>query len=145
MKILAVVLCLGLTAFAEETRVNAKDVPAPVLAAAGKAYPKAQIKGWEKNIEKGTTTYEVTMTDGAAKWQVAFEPGGDFVAREESIPLASLPAAVQDAIKTKNPKATLRSAEKITRAKTTEYEVGLRNAAKKEVTLAADGKSLAEE
>ena len=64
------------------------------------------------------------MASGGAKWQVVFEADGAFVAREEVIPMTSLPTVVRDAVKAKYPKATLHAAEKITRATTTEYEVG---------------------
>jgi uncharacterized membrane protein YkoI len=138
-------LCLSLTVTAQEQKVNQKDVPAPALAAATKAYPKAQVKGWEKETKDGKTLYEVTMASGGAKWQVVFEADGAFVAREEVIPVTSLPSAVRDAVKAKYPKATLHSAEKITRATTTEYEVGVKNAPKKELVLTSDGKILSEE
>ena len=141
----ALALCLTLTVTAQEQKVNQKDVPAPALAAATKAYPKAQVKGWEKETKDGKTLYEVTMADGGAKWQVVFEANGAFVAREEVIPVTSLPTVVRDAVKAKYPKATLHSAEKITRATTTEYEVGVKNAPKKELVLASDGKILSEE
>ena len=141
----ALAMCLSLAVFAQETKVKAKDVPAPARAAATKAYPKAQIKGWEKVVEDGKTTYEVTMADASAKWQVVFEADGALVAREEVIPVASLPAAVRDAVKAKYPKATLNSAEKITRPTSTEYEVGLKNALKKEIVVTSDGKILKEE
>ena len=141
----AFALCLSGAVFAQESKIKANDVPAPALAAATKAYPKAQIKEWEKNVEDGKTTYEATRTDGAAKWQVVYEASGAFVAREEVIPVASLPAAVRDAVKVKYPKATVHSAEKITGATATEYEVGLNNAPKKEVVVASDGKILKEE
>ena len=141
----ALALCLSYAAFAQETKVDEKDVPAKARAAATKAYPKAQIKEWEKVVEDGKTTYEVTMTDGSASWQVVFEGNGKFVAREEVIPVASLPAAVRNAVTAKYPGATLSSAEKITGPKKTEYEVGLKNAAKKEIVLASDGKILKEE
>lgn len=141
----ALALCLSLAAFGQETKIKAKDVPAPALAAATRAYPKAQVKEWEKNVENGKTTYEVTMAEGAAKWQVVFGADGAFEAREEVIPVTSLPAAVRDAVKAKYPKATLHSAEKITRTTETEYEVGLKNAPKKEVVLSSGGKILKEE
>jgi hypothetical protein len=125
--------------------VKAKDVPQPVLAAATKAAPNAKVKEWEKNVEDGKTTYEVSMTEGSAKFQLVFEPNGTYVAKEETIPVSSLPAAVKSAVLAKYPKATLSSAEKITHPTATEYEVVLKNAAKKEILLSSDGKILKEE
>jgi hypothetical protein len=141
----AMALCLSASVLAQETKIKSKDVPAPAAAAATKAYPKAQVKEWEKVIEDGKTLYEVTMVEGKAKWQLVFEPNGTQVAREEVVPVSSLPAAVRDAVKAKYPKATLSSAEKITRPSSIEYEVGLKNAPKKEIVLTSEGKILKEE
>lgn len=141
----ALALCLSLAVTAQEQKVNQKDVPAPALAAATKAYPKAKVKVWEKETKDGKTLYEVTMTENHAEWQVVFEADGAFVAREEVVPVASLPVAVRDAVKAKYPKANLYSAEKITRSTETEYEVGLKNAPKKEIVLTSTGKVLKEE
>jgi glucose/arabinose dehydrogenase len=141
----ALALCLAFTVVAQEQKVNQKEVPAKALAAATKAYPKAQIKGWEKETKEGKTLYEVTMVEAGAKWQVVFEADGTLVAREEVILVTSLPAVVRDAVKAKYPKANLHSAEKITRPADTEYEVGLKNAPKKEMVLNSAGKILSEE
>ena len=142
---IALALCVSFTVLAQETKIKAKDVPAPARAAATKAYPSAQVKEWEKVVEDGKTTYEVTMAEGQAKWQVVFDADGVLVAREEVIPVTTLPASVRDAIQAKYPKATLSAAEKITRPNATEYEVGLKNAPKKQIIVTSDGKVLKEE
>lgn len=60
----ALAMCLSLAVFAQETKVKAKDVPAPARAATTNAYPKAQVKGWEKVVEDGKTTYEESPHPG---------------------------------------------------------------------------------
>ena len=142
---IACALCLSLAVTAQEQKVKPQDVPEPARGAAVKAYPKARIKGWEKEVKDGKTSYEVTMSEGAAKWQAVYDADGTFVAREEVIPVASLPAAVRAAVTAKYPKAALTAAEKVTRPSGTEYEVALKKAPKKEITLTADGKILSEE
>ncbi len=141
----ALALCLCLGASARETKIKADQVPAPARAAAAKAYPHAEVKEWEQTIEGGKTLYEVTMAEGKATWQAVFAANGAQEAREEVVPVSSLPAAVRDAVKAKYPKAALSSAEKITRPSSTEYEVGLKNAPMKEVVVTAEGKILAGE
>lgn len=145
LQIATLALCAGLSAFAQEQKVNQKNVPASAVAAAAKAYPKAQVKGWEKEIKDGKTLYEVTMTENGAKFQAVFEADGAFVAREEEVAVSSLPSTVRDAVMAKYPKAKMTSAEKITRPAETEFEVALRNAPKKEIVLTAAGKILKEE
>lgn len=44
-------MALAASAFGQKQKVKSKDVPVPVLAAASKSYPKAQLKGWEKEIK----------------------------------------------------------------------------------------------
>ena len=142
---IALACCMAAAAAAQEVKVKANEVPAPVRAAASKAYPAAQVKGWEKDVEDGKTLYEATMTQGGSEWQVAYTGDGTFDAREEKIAVAALPAAALDAVRAKYPKAVIHSAEKITRATGIEYEAGLKNAPKKEVVLTAEGKILKEE
>ena len=130
---------------AKEQKLKLKDVPAPVVAAAAKAYPSARIREWTKETEAGKTQYEASMVDGATKRDVLFAPNGTVMAVEEVIPIAELPPAVQNTIKAKYPQGVIHSAEKITGGKEVQYEVGLKKAAKKEVVLTADGKVVKEE
>jgi hypothetical protein len=152
MKKLFVALCAvvlvsaaGNTGFAQETKIKPSQVPPPVLAAAAKEYPKAQLKGWEKVVEDGKTTYEATVTEGASHWTAVFAENGPLVGREDVIPVADLPAAVRDAAKAKYPGATVHSVEKITSGASIQYELGLKNASKKEAVFDSEGKLLKEE
>ena len=142
---LSIALALTATASAQEQQVKAKDVPAPVLAAATKAFPKTKLKGWEKEIKDGKTFYEVALVEGTAKRQAVFAADGPLLEIEEVIAVGGVPPAVRYAVKTKYPNAAIHAAEKITRGSEVEYEVGLKNAPKKEMVLAADGKILKEQ
>jgi glucose/arabinose dehydrogenase len=130
---------------AKEQKVKLKDVPAPVAAAAAKAYPNAKIREWAKETEAGKMQYEASMVEGATKRDVLFAPDGTVMAVEEVISIAELPAAVKNTIKAKYPQGVIHSAEKITGGKEVQYEIGLKKAAKKEVVLTADGKIVKEE
>ncbi len=146
MLALAACLITGLSAQeAKEETVKRQDVPPAVVSAAAKAYPKAKIREWAKESEDGKTLYEASMVDGAKKQDVLFAADGSVVAVEEVVPMSEVPTAVKDAIKAKYPKGVIHSTEKITRGKEVQYEIGLRNAAKKEVVVAADGRIVSEE
>lgn len=143
---LAACLITGLSAQeAKEETLEPKDVPPSVVSAAAKAYPNAKIREWAKENEDGKTLYEASMVDGAKKRDVLFAADGTVVAVEEVIPMGEVPTAVKDAIKAKYPKGVIHSTEKIMRGRDVQYEIGLRNAAKKEVVVAADGRIVKEE
>src|SRR4030095_3013430 len=99
---IAISLCLAAIGFAQEPqekKVNNKNIPASVIAAAGKAFPKATIKGWSKATEHGKIFYEAEMVEGQTKRDVLFLPDGKIDLVEEEIAKASIPAAVQSALK----------------------------------------------
>src|SRR3982074_256762 len=117
---MALALCLVTAVSAQEAKeqkVKLKDVPAPVIAAAAKAYPNARIREWAKEIEAGKTEYEASMVEGATKRDVLFAPDGTIVAVEEIIPLAELPTAVKNTIKAAYPHGVIHTVEKITGGK----------------------------
>jgi len=122
-------LCLAAMAMAqEEKKIKAKDVPAPVVAAAAKAFPNAKIGGWAKETEDGKVFYEAEMTEGKTKRDVLFLPDGKIDGVEEEIAVSALPAAVQSALKARYPKATISLAEKLLRGKDLQYELAIKNA-----------------
>jgi hypothetical protein len=125
-----------------EKRVAKKDVPAPVLAAFAKAYPKATVKGYAKESEKGQTMYEVESMEGRTHRDVSYSPEGKLLVLEESMDVKDVPAPVQQALDKKFPKAKVRLVEKVTEGGSVGYEFKLTTAAgkKKEVKFDASGK-----
>src|ERR1700730_13946252 len=109
------IMCLAATVTAQEKKLQPKDVPAAVTAAAAKAYPNAKITAWVKETEDGKTLFEASMTEGQKKQDVVFTPDGKIDAVEEIVPSADVPAAVQKALKAKYPQAVVETAERITR------------------------------
>ncbi len=142
---LALSLCLATSVTAQEHNVKPKDVPAVVVAAAVKAFPSAKIVEWAKETEGGKTLFEASMTEGPKKRDVLLTPDGKIDAVEEIIAMSEVPTAVQNALKTKYPKAIVQTAERITRGSEVQYELALKNAPKKEVVYTPDGKLLKEE
>lgn len=115
-------------------------MPAAVEAAFKKAYPNATIKNVSKEKEDGVEQYEIESVDGGHRRDLNYKPDGTLISYEEEITEAMVPPAVVSAIKAKYPKATFSTTEKLFKDGTMSYEIGLKNAKAKEVTLTADGK-----
>jgi len=107
---------------AQEVTLKKKQVPHAVIAAFQSAYPKATIRGYSREKEKGKTYYEVESVEGQTTRDILYNPDGTVAEIEEGIAIADLPAAASEALRTKFPGAVITSAEKITRGDITEYE-----------------------
>jgi len=121
-----------------ETAVAKKDVPAAVLAAFAKAYSKATVKGYAKEIKDGKTVYEVESMEAATHRDVSFAPDGKLLVVEESMDMKDVPAAVQQALEKKFPKATIQLAEKVMEGPSVAYEFHLTTAQGKEAEVKFD-------
>jgi hypothetical protein len=115
-------------------------MPAAVEAAFKKAYPNATVKNVSKEKEDGQEQYEIESIDGGHRRDLNYKPDGTLISYEEEITEAMVPPAVVSAIKAKYPKATFSTTEKLFKDGTMSYEIGLKGAKAKEVTLSADGK-----
>ena len=130
----------------EEAKLQPADVPAPVADSLTKHFPNARVAGWTKEVEDGKTMYEASIRDHGAKKDVSFGEDGALAGVEETITLAALPEAVKSTVKRQYPAAVIRKAEKVSQGTgEMQYEVTLGKAAKKEVTLTAEGKVVKEE
>lgn len=141
---------LGMTAAAraDEEKIPLKDVPKAVLDAVKARYPGAELKGAEKEVEDGKTTYEIALTDKGKSIDVSLTAEGKVTAIETVVAIADLPKAVTEAVQAKYPKGTLRKAEEIVEfqgdKETRSYEVIVATEGGKsvEVKLTPDGKVL---
>jgi biopolymer transport protein ExbD len=129
---------------AGETKITKKDMPAAVIAAFEKAYPKATMKGFSKEVEKGQTVYEVESVEGKMTRDATYAADGKVQAVEESVEMKDVPAAVQQALEKKFPKAKIRVAEKVMEAGSVGYEFKVTTAEgkKAEVKFDANGKEV---
>lgn len=131
-------------ASAQEKKINKGEVPAPVLAAFAKAFPKAQAIGYAQETEEGKTLYEVESKEGAIHRDVTFMADGKLVVVEEAIDVKDLPAAVRATLDKEKGKCEL--AEKLTRGKVVEYEFHMLEGKNEfEVVMDASGKVLKRE
>src|SRR5260370_8032512 len=101
------VLLLALSAVAQEKKITAKEVPAAVMSAFKTAYPKATIRGYAREKEHGKVFYEIESREGTTTRDVLFNPDGTVAEIEESVAAIIFPAATQQPIKRKYPKAIL--------------------------------------
>lgn len=84
---------------AAETVIKASEVPQPVMASVKKKYPKAALKGFEKEQDKGQLFYEIKLQDGRRRIEVKLSPDGKIQQEEEVIGDRELPRAVLDAFR----------------------------------------------
>ena len=122
---------LSFSAAAQEKKITAKQVPAAVITAFKNSYPNATIRGYAQEKENGKVFYEIESREGTTQRDVLYNPDGTVAEIEESIAATDLPAAAQEAIKQKYPKAVIVLAEKTTAGDTVGYEVSLRQGRKR--------------
>jgi hypothetical protein len=144
----AVLLVAGVAARADEEEVPLDKLPKAVVEAIKAKFPKAELVSADKETDKDKkTTYEVTIKNGGQELEVSVTPEGKILTVAREIPIADLPKAVVAAIKTRYPRATLKSAEEISEDdKVVEYEVVIAVGKKQlEVTFDPKGKFIEEE
>ncbi len=141
----------GSTAEADEEKIPLKDVPKVVMEAVMTRFPKAEATGAEKVVEKGKTSYEVSLKNSGKTVDVALTAAGKITAIETLLATSDLPKAVAKAVADKYPKGTVKSAEELIEIadgkETKNYEVVVTISAKKaiELTVTPEGKVLSEE
>jgi hypothetical protein len=142
-----VLLVLGFLLFihgsAQEKKITKKDVPAAVLTAFEKAYPKAVIRGYAKETEGGKTYFEIESKNGGSSLDVLYLPDGTLTEVEEGLTASDLPDPVKAAINGKYPKARTTKVEKTTRGSEVTYEVKISSGTTRaNVTIDPAGKIL---
>lgn len=136
-------LLASVCAVAQESKIQEKDVPKAVIAAFKAAYPNATVRGYAKEKENGKLFYEIESKDGATMRDLLYNPDGTIAEIEETVAAADLPAAAQQALQAKYPKAVVSRAEKTTQGNKVEYEVSARRGKQRiSLTFDADGKLL---
>ena len=142
---LALLLSLGLSLFAtaQEQRIQRKDVPAAVLSKFEQTYPKATIKGYSKEMDKGQIAYEIQCVEGETMRDVTYSADGELISVEESVHTSQLPPAVKAALDKRFPGAKILRSEKVTKATVTGYEFTIEHKGKKtEIVFDAEGNEL---
>ncbi len=124
----------------QEVKITKKDVPAEVIAAFEKAYPKATVKGYSKEVEKGQTLYEVESLEGKTTRDILYSADGKTMETEEGVEVKDLPAAVTQALEKKYPGAKIRKAEKLTKVDWSGFEIAVTTKDNKKAEFVSDAK-----
>jgi hypothetical protein len=146
---LTLVLAVGATAAAraDEEQITLDKVPKPVLEAAKKRFPKAEVKAASKEGEGDKLVYEVTLKQDGKNIDVTITPAGKITLIERELAFKDLPKAVAETFTKKYPKATYQIIEEVIKVEdgkeaTEYYEAHLTTADKKvvESEVLPDGK-----
>ena len=137
------VLGLSMSALAQERQITRKDVPAAVLVAFAEAYPRAVIKGYSKEMDKGQTVYEIESVEGKTTRDVIYSADGKLISVEEAVDTSDLPPGVKAALDKKFPGGKIVRAEKVTKGTVVGYEVWIQHMGKTtEIVFDPNGKEL---
>lgn len=132
--------------YAQEKKISEKEVPASVMSAFHKAYPKAEIKGTSIETEKGKKYYEIESIEGTKHIDLLISKDGQIAEVEETIPVEQLPSRIMKTLETKFKEMKIDKAEKVTRGAISNYELVIESSmGKREVKLNAAGKLLKSE
>ena len=126
--------------FAQEKKIDKKDLPKAVLTSFQKSYPNAEIKGTSIEKEHGKTYYEIESMDGSQKRDLLYTKDGKVAEIEEAMASNDVPGFVKSSVMKRYPNGEISNAEKVTRSNKTNYELVVKQGNKKhEVVLDSKG------
>ena len=129
------------TIFAQEKKIDLKDVPAKVLDSFHKAFPKAEIKGTLIEKENNHTYYEIESMEGSRHIDLLILKTGEISEVEETVTENEFPAPVMKTLKSKFAKFKVSKAEKVTSGKKITFEMSIESNEKMHsVVILPDGK-----
>ncbi len=141
LTLIIVFTAAAVTVNAQDKKISEKQVPAKVLSAFHKAYPKAEIKGTSIESENGHHYYEIESMEGTKHIDLLIEHNGKIAEVEETIPESELPLGVTKTLKLKYKGYKLTRAEKVTSGKKLTYELGIeKNGRSHEIVFNKSGK-----
>lgn len=131
----------GSSGSAQDRKITKKDVPAAVVKAFEDAYPKARVKNYAVEVEKGKTFYELETIEGRISRDLLYEADGTLAELEEILTAAMVPDAIASAVAAEFPKGKIVSGEKTTHGNEVSYDIVVANGKQKVIVqLNADGK-----
>ena len=138
--VLLAIIIISVTSFAQEKKIDKKDLPKEVIESFQKAYPNAQIKGTSTEKENGITYYEIESMEGVQGRDLLYTFDGKVAEIEEAIALNAVPSFVKESIMKKYPKWEISKAEKVTKGGKYNYEVVVKQGSKQhEVVMDSKG------
>jgi uncharacterized membrane protein YkoI len=135
----ALLLASGVSA--AEKRVKMESLPPAVQKTVQEQAKGATIRGLTKETEDGKTFYEAELKINGHNKDLLIDPAGSVVEIEEEVALASLPAAVKDAIQKHAAKGRIALVESVSKnGSLVAYEAKIKTAGKtSEVRVNPDG------
>jgi uncharacterized membrane protein YkoI len=92
--------CLSLsTAFAQEQRIQMKDLPPAVQKTVREQSQGGRVRGLSKELDQGKTVYEAELLIQGKSKDMLIDETGAVIETEEQVALNSLPAAVRTALR----------------------------------------------
>ncbi|HZW30293.1 MAG TPA: PepSY-like domain-containing protein [Isosphaeraceae bacterium] len=144
---MGVLALFGVSVLVGAARAGEEEVPVDKLPAAVKKaikakFPKAEIEEATREVEDGTTTYEVKLEVNDRSIDIALKANGTILEVEKEIPFSKLPKAVKKALAARYPQAKIQKVEEVTKGKDGPllYEIAIQA----EVVLTAKGKAVHE-
>jgi hypothetical protein len=114
---------LTFTVSANAQKITKKNVPSAVISAFAKHYPKSIVISYSKEERNGKPVYEIESRDGKLRRDIIYSADGTALEIEERILPPELPDSVKQTIYKAYPKSEIKSAERLTRGKSVQYEV----------------------
>ncbi|MFZ0452139.1 MAG: PepSY-like domain-containing protein [Ignavibacteriaceae bacterium] len=137
---LVFILFSASSSFAQEKKIEKKDLPQTVLTSFQNSYPKAEIKGTSTEKEHGKTYYEIESMDNSQRRDLLYTKDGKVAEIEETLASNDIPDFVKSSVMKKYPNGEINKAEKVTRGNKTSYELVVKSGMDKhEVVLDSKG------
>lgn len=131
--------------YAQHKKYTEKDMPDEVISSFQKYFPGAEVLGYDKETENGTTTYEVECISGDRK-DIQFEKDGTIIEIEEEMNISDLPEKVVTSLNNNYNSPEILKTEKVTKGNDTLFEVVIKYKKKKhEIRLDKEGNILEKE
>ena len=129
--------------YAADQKIKLQDMPPAVQQAVKEQSTGATVRGYSKEVEDGTTSYEAELTVNGRAKDISFGADGKVLAVEEVVTLDSIPAASRAAIQKAVGTGKLNKVESVTEKGTTNYEAAFTKDGKKsEVKVDSNGKAV---
>ena len=133
MIMIAIGAAMGISAaaVAQEHKIKRTDLPTAVEQTVQKETAGATIVGFATEIEHGKVNYEVETTVQGHSRDLSIAKDGTLLEIEEEVAMATLPAAVQEALQKKIAGCVVKKVESLTKkGKLVAYEVSYTAASK---------------
>ena len=140
----ALLLAASLATAQAEKKVRRNQLPAAVEKTVAAESQGATIKGFSREVEKGKTYYEAEMSINGLGKDILMDSKGNIVEVEEQVDIATLPQAVQDALKRAAGAGTIEMVESLTKnGKLVAYEGHVKRGKKRsEIQVGPNGEKL---